>query len=80
MVSAVEIRFRTMNERVALDAMGLAKVCLVNTIDFGKLDVLVFKCRGCLLVVGSKSFAVATPMVKLSQYSRERTMKIYHGA
>jgi hypothetical protein len=80
MVSAGEIRFQTMNERVALDAMGLAKVCLIDAVDFGKLDVLAFECRGCLLVVRSKSLAVATPMVKLSQYSWKRTMKVYHGA
>jgi hypothetical protein len=59
--------------------MRLAKVCRVNTVNIGKLDVLVFECRDCPLIVGSKSFAVATPVVKLSQYSRERTMKMYHG-
>lgn len=42
-----------MDVRVTLDAMGLAKVCLVDTVDFGKLDVLPFECGGCLLVVGS---------------------------
>jgi hypothetical protein len=61
-----------MNIRVTLDAMGLAKICLIDTVNFSKLDVLVFECRGCFLVVGSKSFAVATPMVKLNQNSHKK--------
>ena len=60
------------NSRVTLDAMRLAEVCLVDTIDFGKFDVLLLESGGCFLVMGSKNFAVTAPVSKLSQWSRER--------
>jgi hypothetical protein len=49
------------DERVALNAIGLAQICLVHTVNLGQLDVLVLESGSCLLVMGSKSFAVPTP-------------------
>ena len=46
---------------VALNAVVLAEISLINAVDLGKLDVLLLESGGSLLVLGGESLAVATP-------------------
>jgi hypothetical protein len=41
--------------------MGLAKLSLLDTVDFGELDIFLLEAGCCLLIVGSECFAVSTP-------------------
>ena len=58
----------------------MAQVRFINTVDFGKLDALFFEHSGRLLVVGSKCFAVPTPLRQMSFQRNEEGKKRYHGA
>ena len=52
---------RDVGLRVSLDAFCLAEIGLVDTVDLGKLDVLVLEGGGRLLAVRSEGPAVAAP-------------------
>jgi len=59
--------------------MRLAEVCLVDTVDFGKLDFLLLESSSCLLIMGGKRLAVTTPVPGFRQ--RDMRMNITcHGA
>ena len=47
--------------RVTTNSLGLAQVCLVDTVNLGDLDVFGLESGGRLLVFGSESLAVPTP-------------------
>ena len=47
--------------RVTLDAVRLAEVGLINTVDLGELDALLLESSRRLFIVGRKSLAVTTP-------------------
>ena len=47
-----------------MDAVLLAEVGFINTVNLGEFDALLFQLGGGLLVVGSEGFAVTTPRVE----------------
>jgi hypothetical protein len=54
---------RYCNVRVTLDLLGLAKVCLVNTVDGSEGDALLLEGGSGFLVMRSEGFAVAAPEI-----------------
>jgi len=50
------------NLRVSLNLLALAKISFLDTVDFGKLDVLLLESSCSLFIVGGESLAVSTPI------------------
>lgn len=50
------------NVRVTLDTLALAKVSLLNAVNFRDPDIVLLQLGGCFLVVRSQSLAVTTPI------------------
>ena len=63
--------------RVALNAVRLAELGLVNAVDLGELDVLLFELGRRLLVMGCERLAVSTPrQTYISYLTLSSTLRI----
>jgi hypothetical protein len=74
---------KRVNVRVASDTMGVAKLSLVNTVDFCDWDVLSLEAGSSFLVLRCKLFAVTAPKHQTSStytITYEDKTPTYQGA